>query len=214
MDDLRCADVDFLTIGQYLQPTPKHHPVVSFWRRTSSGLMQAIAKVKGFLLVSAIALDALVASRGRGFRQAQGRAPTAEARTSGRERRHRNLTLSALSFEDAQVSNQTHRVAHAAKEMFDLVADVEAYPKFLPFAGRSAAARGAPDGDGRTSSVADMEVGYKAVRETLHQPRDLRSAKNAKSSSNMSTGRSSISKINGVSSSGAERLHRRIRHRL
>ena len=30
MDDLRSADVDFLTIGQYLQPTPKHHPVVRF----------------------------------------------------------------------------------------------------------------------------------------------------------------------------------------
>ena len=30
MDDLRAADVDFLTIGQYLQPTPKHHPVADF----------------------------------------------------------------------------------------------------------------------------------------------------------------------------------------
>src|SRR5262249_43028465 len=30
MDDLRSADVDFLTIGQYLQPTPKHHPVMRF----------------------------------------------------------------------------------------------------------------------------------------------------------------------------------------
>ncbi len=31
MDDLRAADVDFLTVGQYLQPTPKHAPIDRFW---------------------------------------------------------------------------------------------------------------------------------------------------------------------------------------
>jgi lipoic acid synthetase len=53
MDDLRSADVDFLTIGQYLQPTPKHHPVLSFVPPEEFDSYAAIAKVKGFLLVSA-----------------------------------------------------------------------------------------------------------------------------------------------------------------
>ncbi|MGO9134132.1 MAG: lipoyl synthase [Methylovirgula sp.] len=53
MDDLRSADVDFLTIGQYLQPTPKHHPVLSFVAPEEFDSYAAIAKVKGFLLVSA-----------------------------------------------------------------------------------------------------------------------------------------------------------------
>ncbi|WP_219321337.1 lipoyl synthase [Methylovirgula sp. HY1] len=52
MDDLRSADVDFLTIGQYLQPTPKHHPVVSFVPPEEFDSYAAMAKAKGFLLVS------------------------------------------------------------------------------------------------------------------------------------------------------------------
>jgi lipoic acid synthetase len=53
MDDLRAADVDFLTIGQYLQPTRKHHPVVRFLRPEEFAALEAIARAKGFLMVSA-----------------------------------------------------------------------------------------------------------------------------------------------------------------
>jgi lipoyl synthase len=56
MDDLRSADVDFLTIGQYLQPTKKHHPVVSFVAPETFKALEEIALAKGFLLVSATPL--------------------------------------------------------------------------------------------------------------------------------------------------------------
>jgi lipoic acid synthetase len=52
MDDLRSADVDFLTIGQYLQPTRKHHPVVRFVTPEEFKTYETIAYAKGFLMVS------------------------------------------------------------------------------------------------------------------------------------------------------------------
>jgi lipoic acid synthetase len=53
MDDLRAADVDFLTIGQYLQPTPKHHRVDRFVPPEEFAAYQKLAYGKGFLMVSA-----------------------------------------------------------------------------------------------------------------------------------------------------------------
>ena len=53
MDDLRAADVDFLTIGQYLQPTRKHHPVERFVPPDEFAAYETIAYAKGFLMVSA-----------------------------------------------------------------------------------------------------------------------------------------------------------------
>jgi len=52
MDDLRSADVDFLTIGQYLQPTRKHHPVIRFVPPDEFKSYATVAQTKGFLLVS------------------------------------------------------------------------------------------------------------------------------------------------------------------
>ena len=52
MDDLRSADVDFLTIGQYLQPSPKHHALNRYYRPEEFASLKEIAKTKGFLLVS------------------------------------------------------------------------------------------------------------------------------------------------------------------
>jgi lipoyl synthase len=52
MDDMRSAEVDFLTIGQYLQPTPKHHPVERFVPPQEFAEYAAIGAAKGFLLVS------------------------------------------------------------------------------------------------------------------------------------------------------------------
>jgi lipoic acid synthetase len=53
MDDLRAAEVDFLTIGQYLQPTRKHHEVVRFVPPDEFKAYETIAYAKGFLMVSA-----------------------------------------------------------------------------------------------------------------------------------------------------------------
>jgi len=56
MDDLRSADVDFLTIGQYLQPTKKHHAVIDFITPDAFKAYETIAYTKGFLLVSSTPL--------------------------------------------------------------------------------------------------------------------------------------------------------------
>lgn len=53
MDDLRAAKVDFLTIGQYLQPTRKHARLDRFWSPDEFKSLEAIARAKGFLMVSA-----------------------------------------------------------------------------------------------------------------------------------------------------------------
>ena len=52
MDDLRSADVDFLTIGQYLQPSKKHHPLDRYYKPEEFDELKSIAESKGFLLVS------------------------------------------------------------------------------------------------------------------------------------------------------------------
>ncbi|MFL2770424.1 MAG: lipoyl synthase [Rhodospirillaceae bacterium] len=53
MDDLRAADVDFMTIGQYLQPTPRHAEVDRFVTPDEFREYEALARSKGFLMVSA-----------------------------------------------------------------------------------------------------------------------------------------------------------------
>ena len=52
MDDLRCANVDFITIGQYLQPTPQHYPIKKFIKPDEFETYKEIAYSKGFLMVS------------------------------------------------------------------------------------------------------------------------------------------------------------------
>jgi lipoic acid synthetase len=56
MDDMRSADVDFITIGQYLQPTPKHHAVATFVTPDEFASYEKAAWGKGFLMVSATPL--------------------------------------------------------------------------------------------------------------------------------------------------------------
>ena len=53
MDDLRAANVDFLTIGQYLQPTPKHAEIKRYVTPEEFNYMERLARTKGFLMVSA-----------------------------------------------------------------------------------------------------------------------------------------------------------------
>ncbi len=69
MDDLREARVDFLTIGQYLQPTPKHHPVAGFITPEEFGGYRRLAFGKGFLMVSASPLTRSSYHAGEDFAQ-------------------------------------------------------------------------------------------------------------------------------------------------
>jgi lipoyl synthase len=71
MDDLRAAAVDFITIGQYLQPSPKHHAVVRFMPPDEFEALKAIAYGKGFLMVSASPLTRSSHHAGEDFARLQ-----------------------------------------------------------------------------------------------------------------------------------------------
>ena len=61
----------------------------------------------------------------------------------------------------------TRRVTHTPEEMFDLVADVEKYPLFLPLCEGLKVRSRVPGEGGRETLIADMSVGYKAIHETF-----------------------------------------------
>jgi len=69
MDDLRSADVDFLTIGQYLQPTSKHHPIIRFVPPDEFKSYETVAYTKGFLMVSSSPLTRSSHHAGEDFAQ-------------------------------------------------------------------------------------------------------------------------------------------------
>ena len=83
MDDLRSADVDFLTIGQYLQPTRKHHPVVRFVTPDEFKAYETIAYAKGFLMVSASPLTRSSHHAGEDFARLRAARARAQRRLSG-----------------------------------------------------------------------------------------------------------------------------------
>jgi lipoic acid synthetase len=69
MDDLRTADVDFLTIGQYLQPSRKHHEVVRYVPPDEFKAYETVALAKGFLMVSASPLTRSSHHAGEDFKR-------------------------------------------------------------------------------------------------------------------------------------------------
>ncbi len=71
MDDLRAAGVDFITIGQYLQPTPKHAAVDKFWTPDEFKQLEKMARAKGFLMVSASPLTRSSHHAGEDFAKLQ-----------------------------------------------------------------------------------------------------------------------------------------------
>ncbi len=71
MDDMRSAGIDFLTMGQYLQPTPRHAKVEEFVSPQSFEAYAAIARAKGFLLVAASPLTRSSYHAGDDFRAMQ-----------------------------------------------------------------------------------------------------------------------------------------------
>jgi len=68
MDDMRCADIDFLTMGQYLQPTPKHAKLADFVTPQAFDAFGAIARAKGFLQVASSPLTRSSYHAGDDFR--------------------------------------------------------------------------------------------------------------------------------------------------
>ena len=68
MDDMRCAGIDFLTMGQYLQPTPKHTKVIDFVTPQAFAAYGAIARAKGFLQVASSPLTRSSYHAGDDFR--------------------------------------------------------------------------------------------------------------------------------------------------
>ena len=87
MDDLRSAQVDFITIGQYLQPTKRHHEVLRFVTPDEFKEYERLAYAKGFLMVSATPLTRSSYFAGDDFAQLRRnrKAQLASRRNSGRE---------------------------------------------------------------------------------------------------------------------------------
>ncbi len=79
MDDLRSAEVDFLTIGQYLQPTRKHHAVMRYVTPDEFASYEKVAYTKGFLMVSSSPLTRSSHHAGEDFARLQA-APVARTR--------------------------------------------------------------------------------------------------------------------------------------
>ena len=71
MDDMRAADVDFLTVGQYLQPTRKHHAVMRYIPPDEFAGLEKVAYAKGFLMVSASPLTRSSHHAGEDFARLQ-----------------------------------------------------------------------------------------------------------------------------------------------
>lgn len=69
MDDFRSADIDFMTIGQYLQPTPKHAPIDRFVTPDEFKYYERLARAKGFLMVSSSPLTRSSYHAGDDFRR-------------------------------------------------------------------------------------------------------------------------------------------------
>ena len=61
----------------------------------------------------------------------------------------------------------TRRVRHSAGDMFDLVADMESYPEFVPLCQSMRVRRRAPSGEGIETAIAEMTVAYKVIHETF-----------------------------------------------
>ncbi len=82
MDDMRIAGVDFLTVGQYLQPTPQHHAIARFVPPEDFARIETMARSKGFLAVSATPMTRSSFHADNGFADLQA------ARNSQRETAH------------------------------------------------------------------------------------------------------------------------------
>jgi lipoic acid synthetase len=83
MDDMRSADIDFLTMGQYLQPTPRHAKVIEFVTPQAFNGYAAIARAKGFLQVASSPLTRSSYHAGKDFAEMKAAREAQLARTAG-----------------------------------------------------------------------------------------------------------------------------------
>ena len=123
MDDMRSAEVDFLTIGQYLQPTPRHHAVVRFVDARGVRGHRALGARQGLPAGLGDTADPLVLSCRRRFRPAARRA---------QRRPCRRLNYCHLCRTMPTHAEQRH-LPYTPEQLFDLVSRVERYPEFLPW---------------------------------------------------------------------------------
>ena len=144
MDDMRSAGVDFLTMGQYLQPTPRHAKVEEFVTPKAFDAYAAIARAKGFLLVAASPLTRSSYHAGDDFKKMQA------ARDAQLARRRRLMPR----------HSETRHLPYTPEQLFDLVADVARYDEFLPWV---VAVRVRSSSE--TETVADLVVGFNAFKE-------------------------------------------------
>ena len=157
MDDLRIADVDFLTIGQYLQPTVKHAAVDRFVTPEEFAEYASIARAKGFLLVSATPLTRSSYHADCGFRRAAGGAEP------------KNCAHARPCLMPTHAEKQI--VPYTPEQLFDLVADVGKYPQFLPWCVGARVRQ--PD---RAPPALRPHDRLRAVSRKLYQPRHARPA--------------------------------------
>ena len=159
MDDMRSAGIDFLTMGQYLQPTPRHATVEEFVTPQAFDAYAAIARAKGFLLVAASPLTRSSYHAGDDFRAMQ------QARRSAQLERGQRLMPR---------HSETKHLPYTPEQLFDLVADVARYDEFLPWV---VAVRVRSSSEAET--IADLVVGFNAFKErftsrvTKHRPSDI-----------------------------------------
>ena len=164
MDDMRSAGVDFLTMGQYLQPTPRHARVEEFVTPKAFDAYAAIARAKGFLLVAASPLTRSSYHAGDDFQKMQ--AARAEQRRTPEQRGRgppqssegppRSPRCTQPGGEDAAGTD----LPYTPEQLFDLVADVARYDEFLPWV---VAVRVRSSSERET--VADLVVGFNAFKE-------------------------------------------------
>ncbi len=155
MDDLRSANVDFMTIGQYLQPSKKHHPVEALRDAGGVQVLRDDRQTKGFLLVASSPLTRSSHHAGEDFARLR----------AAREAHAREIGVAA-GYMPKHSKQPAPRRTPAGE-------DVRAGRGCREVSRIPAALRGADacvsrkERDGWAILVADMTVGYKAIRETF-----------------------------------------------
>jgi ribosome-associated toxin RatA of RatAB toxin-antitoxin module len=179
MDDMRSADIDFLTMGQYLQPTPRHAKVEEFVTPAGVQAYGAIARAKGFLLVASSPLTRSSYHAGDDFAKMRDRAA---ARGQAGEGRPQPPDAQACRDPALPYARADVRSGRGCRALPRIPALGERDPGAL---------------EQRHQMVADMIVGFKGLRESF--TRASRSSGRGISASIISKGRSSTSTTTGSS---------------
>ena len=147
-----CAGVDFITLGQYLQPSRKHAPVERFAPPEEFDALATIAYAKGFLMVAASPLTRSSHHAGEDF----------ERLRAARQVSKRPPPEPAL---DPLRHSLTRVLLYTPRQLFDLVGDVERYPEFVPWVTRLTTRNRRADGKGVMLADATAEVGFSIIHE-------------------------------------------------